>query len=200
MARGRRSQHPPVESGDENEDEHDPQRGRRSGGHVGGFGQEACVARYVTHPSARSLFAGGFVAGILGGFLIDGFLLVVHMAHVPATYQWIASGIVGRAAFANTDFVWLGIALHFAIAVAAAIAYAYVAQISGLLGRPLVGGIIFGIVMNGIMDLAVYEMRLGALPTSVHDIGIGLAAHILFFGIPIALFLSRYERVPTPYV
>ncbi len=158
------------------------------------------MARFITHPSARSLFAGGFVAGIIGGFLIDGFLLVVHVAHFPARYEWIASSIVGRAAFANTDFVWLGIALHFCIAVAAATAYAYLGQIAGLLGRPLVGGIIFGIILNGITDLTVYEMRMGALPTSPHDIGVGLAAHVVFFGIPVAWFLSRYERVPVPYV
>ncbi|HEY9085728.1 MAG TPA: hypothetical protein VIN40_07320 [Candidatus Tyrphobacter sp.] len=158
------------------------------------------MARYITHPSARSLFAGGIVAGILGGFLFEGFLLAARMANFPATYQWIASGLVGRAAFASTDFVWLGIAVHFAIAIAAAIAYGYAAQIAGLLGRPLMGGVIFGVGMNAVMDAIVYAMRLSPLPTSAHDIGIGLAAHVVFFGIPVAWFLSRYERVPVPYL
>ncbi len=158
------------------------------------------MARYLTHPSARSLLGGAFVAGIIGGFLFDAFLFAVGMARFPATYQWIASGIIGRhLAYSGTDFVWLGIALHFGIAVVAAVTYAYVGQIVGLLGRPFLGGTILGVAMNAIMDTVVVLKGLAPVPHSVHDIGLGLAAHVLFYGIPVAWFISRYERIPIPY-
>lgn len=157
------------------------------------------MARYLTHPSARSLLVGGVLAGILGGCLIDAFLFAVGMARFPATFQWIASGILGPAAYASSNSIWIGIALHFAIAIVAAIAYGYAAQIAGLLGRPVMGGIIFGVVMNAMMDLIAYAKRIAPLPSGAHGIGIGLVAHVIFFGIPIAWFLSRYERVLVPY-
>jgi len=156
------------------------------------------MARYLTHPSARSMVAGGVVAGIIGGFFIHAFFFAVGLARFPATYEWIASGVVGRAAYTG-HWEWLGVILHFGISIVAAILYVYIAQVTGLLGRPLLGGALFGIATNGVMDLIAYT-RLGTpLPTTWHDILIPLVAHVVFFGVPIALFLSRYERVPIPY-
>lgn len=157
------------------------------------------MARYITHPAARSLVAGGIVAGILGGFLIHAFFFAIGTAHYPMTYEWIASGIVGRAAFTH-HLAWLGVIVHFLIAIVAATIYAYVAQMVGLLGKPLLGGTLFGIVMNGVMDLIAYEKWGTPFPTTWHDVAMPLVAHVIFFGIPIAFFLSRYERVPVPYV
>ncbi len=157
------------------------------------------MARYITHPQARSLWAGGIVAGIAGGFLIHAFLFAVGIAHYPATYQWIASGLIGKSAFTNADGAVIGVLLHFAISIVAAIVYAYAGQFTGLLGRPLLAGTIFGVVMNALMDLAAFERTNTPLPSGLHDVGIGLVAHVVFFGIPIALFLSRYERVMIPY-
>ncbi len=158
------------------------------------------MARYITHPQAHSLWAGGIVAGIMGGFLFHAFLFAVGAAHYPSTYQWIASGLLGKSAFTSVDGALIGIFLHFVISIAAAILYGYAGQLTGLLGRPLVSGTIFGVVMNAAMDLIAFERGISALPSGWHDIGIGLAAHVIFFGIPIALFLSRYERVTVPYV
>ncbi len=157
------------------------------------------MARYITHPQARSLWAGGVVAGIIGGFLFHAFLFAVGVAHYPSTYEWIASGIIGRSAFMNADGALIGVLLHFSIAIVAAVLYAYASQFIGLLGQPVVGGTIFGVVMNAIMDLAAYERTNTPLPSGLHDIGIGLVAHVIFFGIPVAIFLSRYERVAIPY-
>jgi hypothetical protein len=157
------------------------------------------MARYITHPAARSFVAGGIVAGTLGGLIFGAFLFAIGLARYPTTYQVIASGILGRTAFTTTNYAWAGIGIHFAIAIVAAIMYAYAAQMSGLLGRPLLGGTIFGLVANGVMDVVVYARGLAALPTTWHDIGIQAVAHVVFFGIPVAWYLSRYERVPVPY-
>ncbi len=157
------------------------------------------MARYITHPSARSFLAGGIVAGILGGLLFGAFLFVVGLARYPTTYQVIASGLLGRIALTTTQFALVGIAIHFGIAIVAAVLYAYGAQMTGLLGRPVIGGTIFGIVTNAVMDAVVYARGLAALPTNWHDIGIQVIAHVIFFGIPVAWYLSRYERLPVPY-
>lgn len=156
------------------------------------------MARYVTHPSARSPIAGAVVAGIIGAFFIHAFFFAVGLARFPATYNWIASGVVGRAAYTG-HWEWLGVLLHLAISIVIATLYVYVAQVTGLIGRPLLGGTLLGIATNGVMDLIVYA-RLGTpLPTTWHDIAIPLVAHVVFFGVPIALYLARYERVPIPY-
>lgn len=157
------------------------------------------MARYTTHPSATSLLAGGVVAGLIGGALIDAFLFAIHRATFPATYQWIASGIVGSIAFTGTGYVLIGIAIHFAIAVVAALAYAYIGQIVGIIWRPIVGGILLGIVVNAVMDAIVWSKGLGPLPHTTGDIAIGLVAHVFFYGIPVAWFVARFERVPLLY-
>jgi hypothetical protein len=159
------------------------------------------MARYVTHPAARSLLAGGVVAGILGAFVMHAFLFAVGMVRYPLTYEWIASGVIGHAAYVD-HVAWLGVIVHVGIAIVAATLYAYAAQFSGLLGKPLLGALLFGIVTNGVMDVIAFAKGLAPSPTMLtwHDLGIGLAAHVVFFALPIALFLSRYERVPVPYV
>ncbi len=157
------------------------------------------MARYVTHPAKRSFVAGGFVAGLIGAVLMHAFLFAVGVIHYPSYYDRIAAGIVGWSVDPQSAAL-LGIIIHFAIAVVAAIVYAYVGQVTGLLGKPILGAMLFGIVMNGIMDLVVYARGLGPLPATWHDVIIGLIAHIVFFAAPIAFFLTKYERVPLPYV
>lgn len=158
------------------------------------------MARYLTHPSARSLLSGGFLAGIIGGALLAAFLLAVRLATYPSWFQWVASGVLGsRIGFTETGFAWLGIVLHFAIAIVAAISYAYVGQVVGWLGRPFLAGTVFGVVMNAFMDFVIYVRGLGLLPHGTPAILLGLVAHVCFFGIPVAWFVARYERFPVPY-
>ncbi|MGH7736945.1 MAG: hypothetical protein ACREMP_03605 [Candidatus Tyrphobacter sp.] len=156
------------------------------------------MARYITHPSARSLIAGGAIAGIIGGCIFHAFLFAIGRAHFPSTYEWIASGLLGDVAY-DGSLAWAGILIHFAIAIVAATIYAYVAQVVGLLGRPFVGTLVLGIAMNGVMDLVKYVRWDTPLPTTWPGIGVLLLAHVVFFAAPIAFFLSKYERVPVPY-
>jgi hypothetical protein len=159
------------------------------------------MARYLTHPTARSLFGGAVIAGLIGGTLLGAFLFVARIATYPSWFQWVASGVLGtRVGFNATYFVWVGIALHYGIAIVAAIFYAYIGQVVGVLGRPIVGGTLFGIVMNAIMDFVIYVRGLGLLPHGGYEIGLGLVAHVVFFGIPVAWYIARYERLPIPYV
>jgi hypothetical protein len=157
------------------------------------------MARYVTHPTRQSLFGGAVTAGIIGAVLFDAFLLAIHAIRYPATYQLYASGIFGGNAFGDVSFAWVGIVLHFLVAIVAAIVYAYAAQVFGLLSKPIAGGIIFGIVMNAVMDFILFGKGMSPLPNSWPAIGIGLAAHVIFYGFPVAWYLARYERVTIPY-
>lgn len=161
--------------------------------------KDTSMARYVTHPTRQSLFGGAVTAGIIGAVLFDAFLLAIRAIQYPATYQLYASGIFGPGAFNDVSFAWIGIVLHFLVAIVAAIIYAYAAQVFGLLSRPVAGGIIFGIVMNAVMDFILFGKGMTPLPHSWAHIGIQLAAHIIFFGIPVAWYLARYERVTVPY-
>lgn len=154
------------------------------------------MARYITHPAAKSTFWGGVVAGLIAGAFFHAFLFAIGVAHWPATYEWIAGGFFGRAVPAAP---LVGIAGHFLISIAAATLYAYLAQVMGLIGRPWVGALVFGIAMNGVMDLIVFARGLSPLPSTWHDIIVGLVAHVFFFALPATLYLAKYERVLVPY-
>jgi hypothetical protein len=134
------------------------------------------------------LAARALVAGLIGGVLIDLFLFVFGFAPFPDTYQLIASGLVGKAAYTSSSYIWLGVAMHFAIAVVWAEIYAFVAYAANALHRWLVGGLVFGIVVMAAMDIVQVLAGLMPLPNAI-DVVVGLVANVVFFGWPIAWLL-----------
>ncbi len=143
--------------------------------------------------SARTgpnLAAQAVTAGILGGVLVDLFLIAVRAAPFPGIYQYIASGIVGEAAYASSSYIALGVVIHLAISIAAALAYAYLGRALGLLQKWLLGGTIFGIVMLVVMQIVLALAHL-AQPLTPARLAIVVIAHVVFFGLPIAWYVSR---------
>ncbi|WP_374470714.1 hypothetical protein [Phenylobacterium sp.] len=137
-------------------------------------------------------------AGLLGG-LVDfvyacGLAALVLKRPVLSPWQGVASGWIGPAA---RDMGWasaaLGVATHFAIAIAMAAAYALgAARLPLLVRQPVLGGALYGLVLYAVMYGIVLPLRFpqrfprwdGLI--SVADV----AAHV-GVGLAIALVLAR---------
>ncbi len=143
----------------------------------------------------------GIVAGLIGGAVIDLFLLATGMGHAPQIYQWIASLIVGPVAFSSAADAWLGVGLHIIVSAAWGVAYALLCQRIGtvVLDRPVVAGVAFGIVVWAVMQLVLLSLHAWQRPISPVVLLLSLIAHTLFFGVPIATFVrvAVRRRMPT---
>jgi len=144
------------------------------------------------HSDAGRLAGRAVVAGIIGGILIDVFLFFTG-APFPGVYQFIASTVVGKEALASPSYIWLGVAMHFAVSIAWALIYALVASRLHVLHRYLVAGLVFGVVVMVVMEIV--QMVAGiAQPITTKSAIITIISHIVFFGLPVAWFVGRSVR------
>lgn len=108
--------------------------------------------------------------------------------------QSIASGILGRAAFAGgAATAALGLLLHFFIATtAAAVYYAASRRLKLLLRRPILYGALYGIAVYAFMNYIVIPLSAVTQRPFVLSMALLMVAvHVLCVGIPIALTVRR---------
>jgi len=131
--------------------------------------------------------------------LIHACLLLIGPALSPALaltpgalYTFIAAALVGRAAAAaDPRFIWLGVGLHLAVSLAWAFGYVYAARtMRQLVRRPFISGLGFGLVIYFVMLVVLLAANLYTKPTP-GDVGLGLLANCVFFGLPVALITAR---------
>jgi hypothetical protein len=141
------------------------------------------------------------VAGLLAGLFDIVFAFVFYGsqgAGPELILRFIASGILGRSAFAGGYApVALGALLHFFIALCAAALYWSVSRRYPLLvRRPLACGALFGIMVYSVMHFIVLPLsRIGFRLPSLHDAIGELFSHIVLFGMVIALGAARAHSV-----
>jgi uncharacterized membrane protein YagU involved in acid resistance len=149
-------------------------------------------------PNPRTI-AGAIIAGIVaGGTILAGFAafaLVLGSAFTLAgMFQFDASALVGKAAYTGNAYVALGIALHFLVAIGWAVGYAWAAERQPqLLTRPLISGAVFGLIVYFAMQFMLFAANVYHNPT-LGEFDSGLFAHVVFYGIPIALINARFCR------
>ena len=157
----------------------------------------------VARPRALATIAGG---GLLAG-LLDGAAAIIRynlISGIPAQniFRYIASGLIGMhaAVQAGALGVFLGVILHFTIAIGAATVYYFAAlKLPILIRRPFLSGTIFGLGLYVFMNYLV--VPLSAVPMNPHpvfswiDLGSGIFFHVVLIGIPIALIAQRSARV-----
>lgn len=141
-------------------------------------------------PAARSTpLVKGIVAGILGGILVDAFLIITRQAPFPGIWQFVASGLVGPVAFTSSSYIALGLLIHFIVSIVWATLYAYVA-----INRHwnwLLAGTIFGIVVMIGMMIVTRLAHMAAPPPTAFGAFMSLVAHVVFFGWPVAWYVGR---------
>jgi hypothetical protein len=143
--------------------------------------------------SSGSLVGRAVVAGIIGGILIDLFLVVSGAAPFPGVYQFIASSVVGQVAFTASSYIWLGVAMHFGVSIVWALLYAFAANAAHSLRKWVVGGLILGVIALIGMQIISTITHI-AQPLTVTSIVGSLISHVVFFGLPIAWYVSLPYR------
>jgi len=109
--------------------------------------------------------------------------------------QGIASGLIGRTAFTQgTRSAVLGLLLHYFIATTVATIYIFASRRLPLSRRPFLWGTLYGIVVYIVMNYIVLPVsKIGPRPTPpLIPLINGVAALILFIGLPIAFIARRY--------
>jgi hypothetical protein len=141
--------------------------------------------------------ARAVTAGLIGGVAVDLFLIVARVAPFPGIYQFIASTVVGPVAFTSTAYIGLGLALHFFISIVAALVYGWAATRSrALIEHPTAWGALFGLGVMLVMQV-VTAVAHAAQPPSVVGIVVGLIAHVVFFGLPVAWYIAISSKRRT---
>ena len=146
----------------------------------------------------RAEIAAGVLAGLAGGILFDLFLFGTQIAagQPPAdvaaqTYRWIASVLLGPDALGYPAAPAIGFGLHFAVSISWAFGYVYLARTKPqLLARPWISGAAFGLIVYIFMQLILLVAGMYRRP-GLFELDSALIAHLLFYGIPVALIVSR---------
>ena len=143
---------------------------------------------------------GGGVGGLLDALyatVLWGFIIGDNPAGV---WQSVAAGLLGKASYAggNTTAL-LGLALHFFIAFIMALVYVRAARhLPVLVQRPILMGIIYGVVLYLAMNFVVVPLSaIGFRAPSLAGAIRALIPHVIFVGPAIALSAARRDSTPT---
>lgn len=138
----------------------------------------------------------GITAGAIGGVLLQLYLIVtivfiMHQTDAGTILKFIASAIMGTNAFASPISIWIGLFMHYIIAMAWGAGYAFVAASAPqVMSRPVTSGIAFGVIVWFVMQ--VIEMTVGIWTMHPINIANSLVGHVLCFGLPVAYVFARW--------
>lgn len=143
-----------------------------------------------TRSALKAIAIGGGIAGIL------------DLLQACTLFGWdiplfIAAGLLGpRATHGGVGTYLLGVRLHFIIASTwAAVFYVASRSLPFMTGYPLVCGLLFGAVVELVMNLVVLPLSgLHARgPYQLHDLIQGLVVHMVVVGVPIAVSIRKFS-------
>jgi len=155
------------------------------------------VRSYVHAP--RILWASVVVGGLLvalGDFIFATTLWFSwDVEGLKRCFQTIAVGVLGKASYdGGTQSAVLGAVLHVLMATAFVAIYTLVARrYRSLLERPVIHGVLYGVVLYVVMNFVVMPLsRVGRSPSFAHPhwITYAVLAHMLF-GVICVLFARR---------
>jgi len=138
------------------------------------------------------------VAGTLD-ILFAMILTVLFGREIGNMLRYVGSGPFPAAMDMGTGGAILGLLVHFGLmAIMATVLILFVRQRPRLLDRPVILGVVYGIITYAVMNLIVVPLRFDApLPPSALSIATQLFAHIVLVGIPMALIAARTLK-PAP--
>jgi hypothetical protein len=152
---------------------------------------------------ARAIIIATLVAGTLD--ILSAFVFAGMAGATPGgVLRYVASGPFGNAVRqGGAGWAAIGLTVHFAIMACMAAAYFIVAErVAALVRHPIVAGLVYGLILWGIMYWIVKPLRWpeAPLPGTLWGIGNALFSHCILVGIPIALIASRYfgDKAASP--
>ncbi len=149
----------------------------------------------------RAQVLAGIVAGVAGAIAIEVCLIGNQLlegasaATIAGSFAFIAATVMGPAAYHSAAAVPLGVVMHFAVAIGWAFGYVYLVRTQPqLLSRPIVSGLGFGVVVYVFMQIVLLTAGLYHRAADPRTLGVQLLAHLAFYGLPVALIVSRMLR------
>jgi len=142
----------------------------------------------------KTILLAGIVAGILDGVSA---VVILGKLDFAAVWKYVASGYFGKSAFAGgNEMVIYGLLFHFTIALSWAIAYYLVfAKINFFSNYPILGGLLFGILIWSVMAFLV--LPFSNIPKRAFS-GIGAiknaAILMICVGLPISLITNKFSK------
>jgi uncharacterized membrane protein YagU involved in acid resistance len=151
----------------------------------------------VNRRDVIAVLVGGLIAGTLDMTFAVTFAAYGGTAPMRVL-QSVASGLFGREAFSGGDaMAALGLGLHFVMSLLWACVFLAVATLRpSLVRRPIVAGLVFGVVVFLVMRLVVVPLSACPCPMSFKPLAtvLDLLSHMLLFGVPIAVAVRRASR------
>lgn len=142
----------------------------------------------------KAILFGGLIGGALDLLFAISFA-GANGAAPQVVFHAIASGLLGKAAFSGgVATSALGIACHFGLSLIWAALFAAVAwRFPRTVRWPLLAGVLFGLVVFLSMRLVVLPLSAYPRPVTFRPLAtvLDLLSHMLLFGTPIALAISR---------
>lgn len=145
----------------------------------------------------QPIFWGGLIAGTLDLTAACISAWVRGGVKPVAVFQFIASGLLGRASFSGgAKTALLGVALHFLIATVATTVYYFASRkLLVLIERPVTFGLLYGIPVHAFMTLVVIPLSaIAPRPMNWSGFIIGMLIIMFCIGLPIALIVRRFSR------
>jgi hypothetical protein len=144
-------------------------------------------------------FAAIFFAGLLCGVMdITAAFITWWPKGVkpPRLLQGVAAGWLGPKSFdGGMATAALGLAFHFLIAfTAAAIFYVASRQLTFMINRPVVSGVLYGIAVYLVMYWVVMPLSNFHGTKTVTSSIVAIITHIVCVGLPISLVIHRFSR------
>lgn len=145
----------------------------------------------------RSTLIVGLVIGVLGGIDQTTFFVLTQHFTPVSIFQYIASGLLGPAAFAGGyTTALLGLLIHFVISfVVAGVFLLAASQLAFLRRTVFLSAMVYGAAVNFFMSALVLPFSAAPkLPVTALLIVHGLIADALFIGLPLAIMVWQSAR------
>ena len=148
--------------------------------------------KHLTVPTA--VFLGGSIAGALDILFAISFA-AYNGASPSRLLQTVASGALGQQAFSGgSGTAALGLLLHFLLAYLWATLFMAAAwRAPRLIQRPVLSGLVFGMIVFLCMRLVVLPLSAFPFPVTFKPLAtaLDLLSHMLLFGVPIAVITHK---------
>jgi hypothetical protein len=150
-------------------------------------------------PSVWRIVTAIVAGGVVGAAAIDLYLVMVeswimHLATPLQVSQWDASNLLGRAAFfGGIRTASIGYAMHQTVSLCWAALFTFLAlRVAGIRRYPSASGLIFGVCVMFAMRWFVVPLGHAMMaPLDPRSFAILIVAHALFFGLPVAVAVTR---------
>ncbi|MBV8371611.1 MAG: hypothetical protein JO036_22085 [Candidatus Eremiobacteraeota bacterium] len=155
-------------------------------------------------PLRREEIRAGLLAGIAGAITIEVFYFLTFLPGGDAvkmlvgSFAFVSSVLVGPSTRVTPAVLVFGIVLNFCVSVGWALGYVYLARTRPqLIAHPWLSGAAFGLVVYLFSQIVLLAAGANHMLSSPEDLTIQVIAHIVFYGIPVALVASRLLRAST---